>query len=347
MWFKIYIVFVAALADETVYDGSQVYIYNKASVYYRLVTDRPKCEDAFNKVRSFPINLAYKVTKEYCPMYLYPHELKFEHLWTLEEHPTRHGKFYVRNTASPNDKWRYGTPVAGAVGRKHFLTKTVSLFSRKNFGNMYVSWDNSYHAYNLFTFEDAGNGYYFIKNSKAGCLMASPKISAVTCKKIKNYQSARWKLIPRIKEVKVKKKIIFGPVDNLQGPFPDGPYTITVQHGVTRTKTTEIRDLQSYKISLEASIGNALGAASVGFEFTQEIEKTMTTSEESSWVRTETRTVTVPARSKYAIVQYVADVEGELDEDSCQVLNGNVKIYVTNDRHFNDDDGKKIKLHKL
>ena len=347
-WLRFALTFVLIFADEIIYDGSQVFIYSKAADgHYRIVTNRPKCEGIFSDIRSFPLNMGYKVLKEYCPLHLYSHELTFAHLWTLEEHPTRSGFFYVHNTASPDDKWKFGTPKKGAIGRKNLFGPKVVLLNRERFGNTYVSWDRSYDEHNLFKFTAYDKKYHYIENTKHKCLRASPKMNMEKCKSARKFDSAKWELVPRIKSVKVKTKIIFGPVDNLQGPFPDGPYTITVQHGVTRTETSSVRDFQSYKLSLEASIGNALGAANVGFEFTQEIEKTMTTTEESSWVRTETRTVTVPARSKYAIVQTAADIEGELGDDSCQVLNGNIKIYVSIDKNFYDDDGKKINLRKL
>ena len=342
------LIYTNSIADEIVYDGSQVFIYNKnGGEDFRLITNREQCERIFTSINKFPFSLTYKVTKKYCPLYLYDHDLRFEHLWTFEEHPTRTGFFYLRNTASPADKLKYGTPIEGSIGRKNLLGPKITLMGRAKVGNMFVSWDNSYHESNLFKFINVGNGYYYIKSSKFGCVRANPNINAEKCRKAKKYKSAQWKLVPRIKAVQIRAKIIFGPVDNLQGPAFDGPYTVTVQHGVTRTKTAEVRDFQSYKVSLEASVDHALGSAGMGFEFTQEIEKTLTTTEESRWVRTEIRTVTVPARSKYAIVQFAADVEGELDEDSCQILNGNTKIYVTQNSNFYDDDGKIINIREL
>ena len=341
-------IFALALTGEVVYDGSQVFIYNRAARHYRIVTSKIRCIEYYANIRRYPANMVYKVMEEYCPIFLLSHKQKFEHLWTLDAHPTKNGYYYVRNTAWPDDKLRYGTPEKGALGRKNLFAKHLTAFGREQFGEFYVSWDKSYHNYNLFQFIKVGRRNYYIKSPEFGCLKASNRIiNVVDCNDNQKDRSAKWRLVPRIKGVKIKAKIIFGPVDNLQGSFPDGPYSITVEHGVTKAKTSQIRDLQSYKVSLEASIGSALSSANIGFEFTQEIENTLTTTEEIQWVRTETRMITVPAHSKYAIVQYVADIEGELNEDSCQILNGNIKIYVTEDGHFYDDDGKIINLRYL
>lgn len=258
----------------------------------------------------------------------YEHELKPDQLWTFEPHPTKTGCYYIRNE----------------MYQRYRLADASQWFGINNEHNFIVT-SGAYKDDQLFKLVPSGKhaGYYYIYS----CLYTNDRIgkwseyddkTIMWSGDLKDDQL--WKLVPRFK-ANLFTDVVFH-FNNLQGSKPI-TRSVSVTTGIKRSTTNTIRNKETYKRSIEASMGVALeGIGEIGAkateEFSYELEMTFSVTNEQSWAKTETITFTIPAGKNFKVMQNGANFEGKFSSESCQLLTS-IKVFESDSAEFQDPDG--------
>lgn len=248
-----------------------------------------------------------------------------DQLWTLEPHPTKTGCYYMVNEHRPD--WRI------ADWNHHFVVNNGPRFDDQ-----------------LFRFEPSGNGdgYYYI----ISCYHTEDRMAKyghedrdVAMYSGPRYQDQLWRLVPRF-EVSIRTDKVFH-FDNRQGSSPV-PKEITVTTGMMKSSTSAIRNKQTLKAAMEASVGGAFKGIDFGVkastEITNEIETTFSETSESSWSKTDKMQFTVSPGKNYKVMQRVVQFESKLPGDSYTLLS-EIKVFESDTAHFEDNDHFIIDSH--
>lgn len=340
----------------TVFHGSQVFIYPKTHVHSKLGTSVAWIEVAAGKIncerywKLWSVGYGLTLKFDYCPLTLDDGSLKSDQIWSLVEHPSRRGYYYVKSWANNKYRLSYGTPAKGWFSGED-LDIVSGMLGRNEIGNMNSRDVGPLTNNDLFSFESAGNGYYYIRpgTGTSYCMVVEPasgnpfKFNKVRCSTVRGQDKALWRLEPRFKLVSVTPEVLFDK-DNLQGSTPlTGKITIT--HGVVRTDATSVRNKHSFKQTVGAALTAGMYSASLSLEFSQEVEETVTSTTQTTWQRAEQRDIHVPAGKKVAIVRYKANLEGKMPGERFDVRSGRTKKYETSDGNYRDDDGNVINIY--
>ena len=314
------------------------------------------CDEAVKN--AIPDKNLYKVVNDgYCFVHLYDQQLQHGQLWIMQEHPTRKGFYYLKNAENENYRLSYGTPEEGAVKEIVSFLPDVDLLTRKDHGIMMIKSKGAFTNNDLFAITQSKDGYYFIRPGLTGeeCMTVTKNTNPIydilyifsteKCSNVRDRAYAKWKLVPRVKLDSVSSNVLYH-LDNRQSD-QTVLHSLKITRGVTVSETTTARNLQSFGQTIETAIEYGIGSGGLTLEFSQEIEESFESSREETWTREVQETIYIPAHKNLAVVQMSASLEGEMDEDSLKVLDGKVKIYVSDDEHFRDDDGNIINIHKL
>jgi hypothetical protein len=248
-----------------------------------------------------------------------------DQLWTLEPHPTKTGCYYMVNEAHPD-------------------------YRIADWKHKFVVFSGPHYNDQLFKFEPSGNGdgYYYI----ISCRYPNDRMAKyghgdrdVSMYSGPRYQDQLWRLVPRF-TVSIRTDEVFH-FDNRQGSSPV-PKEITVTTGMKKSSTSTIRNKQTLKTTMEASVGGAFKGINFGAkastEITKEIETTFSETSESNWSKTDKMKFTVLPGKNYKVMQRVVKFESQLPGDSYTLLSA-VKVFESDTAYFEDNDHFIIDSH--
>ena len=99
--------------------------------------------------------------------------------------------------------------------------------------------------------------------------------------------------------------------------------TFTITTGITLTESETVSTKVGFEYSLTSSVSAGIGGFSAGLEstatYTYEIQRSLSTSTESSWSKETTTTFTAPAGKQYKIFQTVLDFSSPYQLDDCSL----------------------------
>ena len=224
-----------------------------------------------------------------------------DQLWRLEAEPKHPGYYYICNVH--NDGYRIGK-WGGGDGE-------VGNYNGQYFDDQLWKFEKSGQFYRIFNYKykDAkmakwgkGDGYW-------GTFSGD------------NYDDQLWKLVPLL-EGSFGKLFVWS-IDNRQGSE-----NVTIQRSVTKgvkiTQASSLTKKTGFKASLKYSASLAIeGIFSVGgetsYEFTQEIESSLSHANEKQWSETTTVTFTAPKGVNYRVTQWQLNFASDaLEDDQCQ-----------------------------
>lgn len=225
-----------------------------------------------------------------------------DQLWRLQAEPKHPGYYYICNVH--NDGYRIGKWGGG--------DEEVGNYNGQYFDDQLWKFEKSGHFYRIFNYKykDAKMAKWGKGDGQWGTFSGD------------NYDDQLWKLAPLL-EGSLGKTFVWS-IDNRQGSE-----NVTVQRSVTKgvkiTQASSLTKKTGFKASLKYSASLAIeGIFNVGsemsYEFSQEIESSLSYANEKQWSETTTVTFTAPKRVNYRVTQWQLNFGSDpmLEDDQCQ-----------------------------
>ena len=225
-----------------------------------------------------------------------------DQLWRLQAEPKLPGYYYICNVDHDGygiEKWGGGDKEVGNYNGQYFEDQ---LWKFEKSGQFYRIFNYKY--------KDAKMAKFGKGDRDWGTYSGD------------NYDDQLWKLAPLL-EGSLGKTFVWS-IDNRQGSE-----NVTIQRSVTKgvkiTQASSLTKKTGFKASLQYSASLAIeGIFSVGsemnYEFTQEIETSLSHADEKQWSETTTVIFTAPKGVNYRVTQWQLSfgTDPMLEDDQCQ-----------------------------